>query len=230
MKKVFLLGATGRSGSKILAEAVARKHSVTCFVRDAKKLSADLPPSVKIISGDVQDEQLLVESMKGHDVVINAAGYVTNEDFVDLVAHVTKCTEKALGAGGRFIFFGGAAALDVPHFGGEIQGVDLPLVPSFYEKHRINWRNVSQTSLDWSMICPAPMTDGPRHETVHLAADTWAGTLPYWFWPRQLVPLVMKMRVSGEWAVSYEDVAVVIMDNLERNGQFSKKRIGLSFE
>ena len=39
MSNIVLIGATGNIGSRILDEALARKHSVTAITRDPRKLT-----------------------------------------------------------------------------------------------------------------------------------------------------------------------------------------------
>ena len=98
--------------------------------------------------------------MTGHDVVINAAGYVTEgTTFTRLVQTAIDAASTALGEGGRFWQFGGAAVLDIPGTG--MKGVDLPMVPKVYEAHRTNLIALERSGLDWSMLCPGPMIEAP---------------------------------------------------------------------
>ena len=48
MMNIAIIGATGHSGQKILAEAIERGHIVTAIVRDETKLAQD----VKVIEKD----------------------------------------------------------------------------------------------------------------------------------------------------------------------------------
>ena len=79
--RLFLLGATGKSGRRILRFALERGHQVTAFVRDQSKLSEIFGPSLaqslQAITGKIDKSAELAGAMIGHDVVINAAGYVT---------------------------------------------------------------------------------------------------------------------------------------------------------
>jgi uncharacterized protein len=137
--RLFLLGATGNGGRRILRFALDRGHQVTPFVRDQNKLleilGRSLPQNLRVIVGDIDKSAELAGTMVGHDVVINAAGYVTEGDrFTRLVQNVIQQTSNSLGSGGRLWQFGGAAVLDIP--GTDIKGIDLPMVPKVYEAHR----------------------------------------------------------------------------------------------
>jgi len=104
--KLFLLGATGNSGRRILRFALERNHEVTAFVRDQNKLlnmmGQSMPQGLHIIPGDINKPAEMATAMTGHDVVINAAGHVTEGDrFTQLVQNVIQQTSNALGAAAR---------------------------------------------------------------------------------------------------------------------------------
>ena len=233
--RLFLLGATGNSGRRIVKFALQRGHQVTAFVRDQKKLAEilgrSLPQGLQVVVGDIDKSAELGKAMGGHDVVINAAGYVTEGDrFTTLVQRVIHQTSSSLGAGSRFWQFGGAAVLDIP--GTSLKGVDLPMVPKMYEAHRINLNALTNSSLDWSMLCPGPMIEAPNGEPtpgLRLSVDQWPVQPPMYasLLPKAALAFAFKQRVP-ELTISYEDAADIILSNLDRNGPFSRKRIGVA--
>jgi uncharacterized protein len=233
--RLFLLGATGKSGRRILRFALERGHQVTAFVRDQNKLSEifgpSLPQSLQAIAGKIDKSAELAGAMIGHDVVINAAGYVSEGAiFTGLVRTVIDAAATALGEGGRFWQFGGAAVLDIP--GTSIKGVDLPMVPKVYEAHRTNLSALETSRLDWSMLCPGPMIEAPDDKPtlgLRVCADQWPVKRPAYtrFLPQAALALAFKQAVP-QLTVSYEDAATVILDNLAKNGPFSRRRVGLA--
>ena len=107
-------------------------HQVAALVRNQDKLveifGRPLPHSLPVIVGDIDESAKLAGAMAGHDVVINAAGYVTEgATFTRLVQIAIDAATATLGQGGRFWQFGGAAVLDVPGTGMKV-----------YEAHRTN--------------------------------------------------------------------------------------------
>ena len=104
--KIFLLGATGNSGRRILRLALQRAHEVTAFVRDETKLLSvvdrPIPPNLHVFIGDTGKSADIARVMVGHDVAINAAGHVTEgSTFTQLVQTVVNSTIVSLGEGGR---------------------------------------------------------------------------------------------------------------------------------
>ena len=233
--KIFLLGATGNTGRRILRLALLRAHEVTAYVRDEGKLrsivGATMPPNLHVAVGAIGKSGEMTKVMAGHDVVINAAGYVAQgAAFTELVQTVIDAAGSSLGDGGRLWQFGGAAVLNVP--GTHIMGVDLPKVPKVYEAHRTNLNALRKSRLDWSMLCPGPMIpapDGKPTRDLRLSVDQWPVTRPAYtyFLPNVALALAFKQKVP-ELTISYEDAAEVILDNLAKNGPFSRRRVGVA--
>lgn len=225
---IVLTGATGAAGSRILLGALARGHRVTALVRDPAKLPA-LPlgqtGGLTTTVCDLGDMDAVAAAMAGHDVAINAAGYVTDgEAYRALVAGVIRAAEKALGPGGRFWAFGGAAALDIPGGGPTL---DLPQVPRVFEAHAATLAALQATALDWSLICPGPMIDAPDGQArtdLRLSADVWPTDGP-------ATPDAALMAFFGsipQMTISYQDAAAVILDHLEPSGSFACRRVGIA--
>lgn len=71
--KLFILGATGRTGSPLIEQAIKRGHHVTAFVRSPNKISTSTEiPSV--IQGDTHNVEQLETTIRGQDAVLSALG------------------------------------------------------------------------------------------------------------------------------------------------------------
>ena len=233
--KVFLLGATGNLGRRILTLALLRAHEVIAFVRDKTKLltviDGPAPPNLHVIIGDIKKSAEIAEAMVGHDVVINTAGNVADGSaFTQLVQTVVDSTTTSLGEGGRLWQLGGAALLDVP--GTHILGVDLPKVPKVYEAHRTNLNALRRSPLDWSILCPGPMIaaqNGKPTGDLRLSIDEWPLARPsYTYFLPKLASAFALKQAMPELTISYEDAAEVILDNLSSRGRFSCHRVGVA--
>lgn len=227
--RLCVLGATGNSGRRIVSEALMRGHDVTALVRNGAAISPK--PGLAVHEVDFSAVGALGRALEPHDVVVNAAGYVADGPrFTDLVARIIAATVSALGPGGRFWLFGGAALLTVP--GTSFTGIDLPGVPKMYEAHRTNYNFVKATQLDWSMLCPGPMIDAPDGKATSelmLSAEEWPLPRPTLtcFLPRVATSIAF-MRLMPSLTLYYEDAAKVILDHLEKDGRFTRKRVGVA--
>jgi len=227
--RLCVLGATGRSGRRIVSGALERGHAVTALVRR----DGGLVPHPRLVVRQVAFSELdaLADAVSAHDAVINAAGYVADgPHFTALVGRVIAATAQGLGPGGRFWCFGGAALLDVPD--GGVMGIDLPGVPRIYQAHRTNYEAVRATALDWSILCPGPMVAAPAAAALPglvMSEDIWPVPRPAFtrFLPRLATSLAFKQAMP-RLAISYEDAARVILDHLEPKGRFFCKRVGVA--
>ena len=63
--RFFLLGATGRTGLPFLAQALARGHVVTIFVRDVSKLPVALAshPRLRTVTGELHEADKMTRAM-----------------------------------------------------------------------------------------------------------------------------------------------------------------------
>ena len=233
--KILIIGATGETGQRLLKLALQADHEVTLYIRDNSKLQkqsgGEACPECRVIVGDVFDRAALVEACRDQDVVINAAGNVSDgEQFETLVKTVSQAVEEGLGTGGRFWFFGGAGALEVP--GTNKMTVNLPKIPPLFRAHERNYKTVRATSLNWSMLCPGPMTaavDGQPHRDLRISTDIWPVPRPAVtrMMPPIATALAFKLKIP-EMTIAYEDAARVILENLIQDGPLVKKRVGVA--
>ena len=67
--RLFILGATGRTGRALLAQAGQRGHRITAFVRSPQKLG-ELRERVTVRQGDPRSVADLCEALADHDAVV----------------------------------------------------------------------------------------------------------------------------------------------------------------
>jgi len=71
--RIVVFGASGRVGSRITAEALARGHSVTGVSRDPQRIDIAHPKLTKV-AGDVMDPTSIATIAAGHDAIVSAIG------------------------------------------------------------------------------------------------------------------------------------------------------------
>lgn len=230
--KILIIGATGNTGQRLLSLATEKGHTVTAFVRSEKKLreqhSENMIAHIRVLEGSALDGVRVAEAAQGQDVVINTAGNVVEgESFTTLVETVARAVESALGDGGRFWLFGGAGVLDVP--GTNIMSVEYPKVPAIFRAHETNYRLVMSTKLNWSMMCPGPMTDGDVHEGLRVSAEEWPVPRPaiFNYLPKIMTSILFKSKMP-ELTITYDDAVSVLLDNLSSDSRYSNKRVGVA--
>ena len=71
--KLFVIGATGRTGQEIVQQALARGHHVTAFVRSPESITV-ASERLSVVKGNAKDENQLFEAMQNHDAIISTLG------------------------------------------------------------------------------------------------------------------------------------------------------------
>ena len=197
--RIALIGATGNVGSRILSEALARGHQVTGIARNVEKLKGR--SGVTARQADLADEKQLTEALRGHDAVVVSVRYQHND-----VLHAFPAA-KAAGVK-RVLLVGGAASLeiapgvrlvDTPNFPPEIKVEALPAAEALK-------RVREEKELEWSFVSPSIMlVPGTRTGKFRLGADQ-----------------VLKNE-QGDSRISHEDLAVAILDELEKPAHIRKR-------
>ncbi len=212
MKKVAVIGATGFVGSHVVKELADRGYEVEAIVRDASKVQQN--DKVKAKSIDVNNVDGLSEALKGNDAVISTynAGWTNPNlyhDFLTGSENIEKAVEKS--GVKRFIVVGGAGSLYTPD---NIQIVDTPDFPEAYKAGATAARDYlnrikENNTLDWTFFSPAiemnPTTAGTRLGKYRTSLET---------------PVFDE---NGRSILSVEDVAVVLVDELEQGNHIRER-------
>ena len=211
MKKVAVIGATGFVGKPLVNELTGRGYEVEAIVRDASKVEQNGKVTAKSL--DVNNVDELAEALKGNDAVINAfnAGW-TNPNLYDDFLNGSVNIEKAVEKSGvkRFITVGGAGSLYID--GNQL--VDGPEFPADIKPGATAARDYlnkikENTTLDWTFFSPAiemhQGTAGIRTGKYRTALEN---------------PVFDE---NGRSVLSVEDVAVVLVDELEQSNHIRER-------
>lgn len=211
MKKVAVIGATGFVGAQVVKELVNRGYEVEAIVRDASKVQES--EQVRAKSVDVNNVEELSDAVKGNDAVISAfnAGW-TNPNLYDDFLNGSVNIEKAVENSGikRFITVGGAGSL---YIDGKqlVDGPDFPadIKPGATAARDYLNKIKENSTLDWTFFSPAiemhQGTAGVRTGKYRTALES---------------PVFDE---NGRSVLSVEDVAVVLVDELEQNNHIRER-------
>src|SRR4029450_8166876 len=71
--KLFVIGATGRTGREIVEQALARGHDVTAFARSLRIITLR-NERLTVLKGKATDENELSKARQNHDAVLSTLG------------------------------------------------------------------------------------------------------------------------------------------------------------
>ena len=229
MSRLLILGATGSLGHHVLRRAIALGHQITVFVRTPSRLPPEMRERVAVQTGDLSSGVPL-DLVRGHDALVNCAGHVGDgQSFVDMVDRLVTCVDLVPAAEQPVCWLlAGAALLDINPFGR--RGVDLSGVQSTYWPHRVNFERLSRSCLDWRLLCPGPMVEGPALglDRLRISIDALPVEVPAARGLRDAEFVQLFASVVPEMIVPYADAAAVMLANLDRVNAMSRHRIGLA--
>lgn len=172
--KILVLGATGGTGSLIVAQGLARGYDVTALVRSPGK--ADGLPGAKLVVGDARDPKVLREALRGQGAVVSALGTPASPfREVTLLSGVTRTLVGAMKEEGvaRLVAITGIGAGDSRGHGGfAFDRLILPLLLRhvYADKDRQE-AVVRESGLDWVLVRPAVLSNKPGRGVVRPLTD-----------------------------------------------------------
>ncbi|MEN4904934.1 NAD(P)H-binding protein [Luteimonas sp. TWI662] len=157
--RVFVMGASGGVGTRLVAQAVARGHRVTAQTRSADRLTATA--GVDIVVGRPDDARFLAQRMPAHDAVVMSLG-VASPRPTTVFSDATRAAIAAMRDSGvrRLIAITGVGAGETRGHGGWLYNrIVFPLVTRhrYADKERQE-ALIQDSGLDWTLVRPAPFT------------------------------------------------------------------------
>lgn len=161
---IAIFGASGRVGSLICAHALEDGHAVTALARTPDKLKklVDNEAGLKIVEGNSMDANSVRETLRGADAVLSAlntdGGSVLSDSFPLILDSMKQMGIK------RLVAIGTAGVLDSRSEPGLLRYQSSESRRSLTraaEEHHAVLRLLENSDLDWTLICPTYLPDGP---------------------------------------------------------------------
>jgi putative NADH-flavin reductase len=152
--KLFVIGATGRTGEEIVQQALARGHHVTAFVRSPETVTLT-NERLSVLKGNVTDESQLSEAMQSQDAVVSALGPREVFKPSSLLHDSALATTRAMGRSGvrRLVVLSAAA-----HFPGIPSRIVSFILRNHMRDSLAMEKVVQDSGLDWTIARPPRLT------------------------------------------------------------------------
>jgi putative NADH-flavin reductase len=163
--RLLILGATGGTGQQLVSQALQDGNEVTAFVRNAQRLTTSDEHLHVVTGSGMDDERSLAESVRGQDAVISALGVGHSLKSGGLIARSIPTIIAAMESEGvrRLIF--------ISAYGVGATRSSVPLLPrllmrtllrDLYADKATGEAHLRRSQLDWTLVYPATLTNGPR--------------------------------------------------------------------
>lgn len=172
--KILVIGASGPLGLEVVKMAAERSFSVSAFVRSPETFK-EISSAVNLIKGDVFDLKSLEQAMVGQDAVISTFGTKLIRKPTTLLSDGTKNIIKAMESSGvpRFVCITGIGAGNSKGHGGFLYDKILEpfLLHEIYNDKTRQEEVIRKSQLEWTIVRPAILTNGPKTENYRIAND-----------------------------------------------------------
>lgn len=161
--KLLIFGATGGTGRALVALALEQDHAVTAFARNPAAIETT-HPRLRVVKGDILDRASIDAAMQGQEAVVSALG-TRNFKPNTIVSEGTRNILQSMEAAGirRFICETSLGVGDSKNQTGLIFKLLLqPLLKNVFEDKERQETLIRQSGLDWIIVRPGGLTDGPR--------------------------------------------------------------------
>jgi len=207
--RIGVFGATGGTGREVVRQALARGDEVTALARTP----GALPPAsrLRVVAGDAtQDVQAVAQVVEGCEVVVSALGRRNSFRSGDLIVRSLRLIVAAMERAGvrRLILVSALGVGDTRR--------DAPLVPrlmyrallgSIFADKEAAEAELRSSALDWTIVYPVLLTDGPRTGKYRVAE---------------------RLELHGVPKISRSDVAHFVLEEAHR-AEHARKGVAISY-
>ena len=162
--KLLIIGSTGGTGRELVKQGLEQGHQVTAFARTPSKLAFS-HHNFRIAQGDVTDYGSVDSAIAGQDAVLCALGTrvirkntIQSDGTRNIVQGMKKNGVKRLVV---------ETSLDVGDSRGQLgfffaHVIRATFLRNIFEDKELQERIVRESQLDWIIVRPAMLTDGPQ--------------------------------------------------------------------
>jgi len=160
--ELLIIGATGTTGREVVKQALSLGHRVTAFSRNPEPLRQIRHHNLQLMSGDVMDALSVEKAVRGKDAVLSTLGagrkgMIRSEGTRHVIQAMQKnkvrrfICQTTLGAGD--------SRVHLNFFWKHIMfGL---MLREAYRDHEVQERYIMNSNLEWTIVRPAALTDGP---------------------------------------------------------------------
>jgi putative NADH-flavin reductase len=197
--KIVVFGATGKTGSCLVEQALDKGHTVVAYIRSA---SNALPQhtGLKIVVGKLNDSDKLKEAIAGAEVCFSTlGGNSLTKRSPELVAGFKRIVTIAQQEGVmRFIYLSSIGAGESRNFMSSVPRfiVTDVLLRVPLADHNANEQTLQASKLEWTIVRPGSLTNGPKTERWQHGSE--------------------KISIKGNPKISRANVACFMLEQAEK--------------
>lgn len=173
--KILVIGASRGIGLETVKAALAAGHTVRAFARSATAIEIEDPKLERFV-GDALDAGSILRALDGMDAVVQVLGLTMGPSFVTgttLFSSATRVLVDAMTENRpkRLVVVTGLGAGDSRQSLGLYAIPFMLILKRVYDDKDVQERMVRASTLDWTILRPGILQDGPATGRVRVLAD-----------------------------------------------------------
>lgn len=176
--KLLVFGASGRTGRCVLHQAIDTGDDVTAFERTERPLEAH-----RLFVGDVLDPDAVQVALAGQDAVISVLGPRADgpSDICSRAMRNIVPRMKSMGCTRLVCVTGAMVGHPHDHLGVAFKVIEKASAAAqeAVRDGRVEEDIIRSSGLDWTLVRPPRLTDGPLTKRYHWGEDIALGSLAH---------------------------------------------------
>ncbi len=197
--KIVVFGASGKTGSLLVEQALEAGHEVKAYVRTPGSIKTE-HPNLEVVAGNLNEKDKLKKAVSGADACISTlgGGSLTKHSLgvIEGIDNIVSIMEEE--GVQRFIYMSSIGVGESRYYmpqPARFLIIDLLLrVPM--ADHNVNEQRIAKSKLQWTIVRPGGLTDGAK-----------TGNLKYG---------TEKPKLKGSSSISRANVALFLLSLLTK--------------
>jgi len=206
--KIVIFGASGKTGSLLMEQALAKGHQVTAYVRNPQSVKIE-NPNLKVVVGNLSETLKLKDALAGAEACFSTLGGNSltkrSPELVLGIDNIVRMAEQEVVP--KFIYLSSFGAGDSKSL--------MPAILKFFmvdlflrvplADHNLNEQRIMNSKLQWTIVRPGGLTEGPLTANINHGTEAFK---------------------QGKTSISRADVAAFMLSQLE-DSTYTKKAVWL---
>ncbi len=195
--KLAIFGATGPTGLELTKQALSMGHEVVALARNPARMTVS-SEKLRVVQGNVLDAAAVERVIGGSDVVLSCLGirpFAPKGTQSRAMHNILTAMQKV---GVRRLVVESAYGV------GESRALATPLAFTLllswtYNDKEVMEAEVKRSGMDWTIVRPPQLRDGPRTGKYRVGDDLRLG-LGTWINRADVAEFMLQQAVSTKWA------------------------------
>ena len=203
--KIVVFGASGKTGSLLVEEALESGHDIIAYVRKRESIKLK-HPNLKVVTGLLNEKEKLTRIITGSDACISTLGGTSlmrhSLEIMEGIDNIVSIMEEKSAT--RLIYMSSLGAGESRYFMSQPARfiiLDLMLRVAISD-HSANEKCISRSKLDWTIVRPGGLNNGPKTGNLKYGSE--------------------KIKMKGSTSISRSNVASFLINQITESAYVNK--------